>query len=322
MRRVLTRRAFLGLLALSAGCKLFNPTPDTVGPVGYNRTGGPPKADDLVAYLNRNAQPVTSVEAKDALVTARQAGEQPIDLTSYLACQKGARPGTPPNFRLQSYVVGNEEVDIGSNNQEFWFWIKRAPQPYVYHCSYADFPEVAKRGAMPFPFQPEWVVEALGMAEYDPKAKYEVNESKTTYDLVQRSRSPHGNEVAKVIAFHKAPRAGQSQVAAYLIYEADEKGQYPKDRPPVCSAFIEDSQAVSVGGKTVVLPVKVRLSCPKEKVELTINLGKTKVNQPFGQTDPNILFTRRTLNSYKSYDLARGPDAPASGVRPAGGLER
>jgi hypothetical protein len=316
MRRVLTG-ACLGLLALTAGCKIFNPGAETAAVTGP-KWSGPPKADDLVAYLNRNAQPVTSIEAPKALVTAKQGGESPIDLDSYLACQKG-RAGTPPNFRLQSYVVGNEEVDIGSNSQEFWFWIKRGA-PYVYHCSYADYPEVAKRGAMPFPVQPEWVVEAMGMAEYDPRAKYEVNESKTTYDLVQRTRSPRGTEMAKVIAFHKAPRAGQSQVAAYILYEADEKGKYSKD--PVCFARVDESQAVAAGGKTVVLPTKVTINCPKDKVELTINLGKPKVNQAFGQSDPNILFTRRTLASYKSYDLARGPDAPASGVRPAGGVER
>ncbi len=314
MRRVLTG-ACLGLLALSLGCKMFPPSPD---PAPKTTWTAPPKADDLVAYLNRNAQPVTSIEAKDALVTAKQSGEQPIDLTSYLACQKGARPGTPPNFRLQSFVVGNSEVDIGSNSQEFWFWIKRSPQPYVYHCSYADYPEVAKRGAMPFPVQPEWVVEALGMAEYDPKAKYEVNVSKDTYDLVQRTKSPKGGELVKVIAFHKAPRPGTSQVAAYILYEPDAKGKYQT----ICSAVVEDSQAVVAGGKTVVLPTKVRLICPREKVELTINLGKTRVNMPFGQSDPNVLFTRRSLNNYKSYDLARGPDAPASGIRPAGGVER
>ncbi len=319
MRRFLTRRAFLGLLALSAGCKVFNPTADTAVPVTY-KGGAAPKAEDLVAYLNRNAQPVTSIEAPKCLVTAKQNGESPLDLDSYLACQKGSRPGTAPNFRLQSYVVGNEEVDIGSNSQEFWFWIKRAPQPYVYHCSYADYPDVAKRGALPFPVQPEWVVEALGMAEYDPKAKYEVNNSGQTYDLVQRMRSPRGTELAKVIAFNKAQKPGQSQVAAYILYEADEKGNFGKD--PICFARVEDSQALVAGGKTVVLPTKVRIQCPKEKVELTINLGKPKVNQPFGQSDPGILFTRRTLGNYKAYDLARGPDAAGSGVRPAGGIER
>jgi hypothetical protein len=315
MRRILTG-ACLGLLAISLGCKTFGPSPD---PAPSPKWTGAPKADDLVAYLNRNAQPVTSIEAKDALVTAKQTGEQPIDLTSYLACQKGATPGTPPNFRLQGQLFGNSEVDIGSNSQEFWFWIKRSgPQPVVYHCSYADFPEVAKRGAMPFPVQPEWVVEALGMAEYDPKTKFEVRESKDTYDLIQRIKSPKGGELVKVIAFHKTQRPGTSQVAAYILYEPDAKGAYQT----ICTAKIEDSRTVVAGGKSVVLPAKVRLNCPREKVELIIDLGKTQVNVPFDQERTSVLFTRRQLNSYKSYDLARGPDAPASGVRPAGGLDR
>src|ERR1051325_640361 len=91
-------------------------------PVKYNTTpvvdAGPkwgattPRADELVAYLNRNAQGVTSIEARDAFIKAKQ-GDEAIDLVSYVACQKGARPGTAPNFRLQSFIVGNSEVDIG-----------------------------------------------------------------------------------------------------------------------------------------------------------------------------------------------------------------
>ena len=193
-------------------------------------------------------------------------------------------------------------MDIGSNSQEFWFWIKRAPQPYVYHCSYADYPEVAKRGAMPFPVQPEWVVEALGMAEYDPKAKYEVNASKDTYDLVQRTNSPQGRRAGQSDRLPQGAPAGNVAGGGVHPLRAGRQGEASDS---ICSAVVEDSQAVVAGGKTVVLPTKVRLTCPKEKVELTINLGKTKVNQPFGQTDPNILFTRRSLNNYKSYDLAR-----------------
>jgi hypothetical protein len=322
MRRILTA-ACLGLLTLSLGCKLFNsdPGPGT-GPAP--RLAAAPKADDLVAYLNRNAQPITSIEAKDVLLTAKQNGTDPIDLTSYLACQKGARPGTPPNFRLQGTLFGNSEVDIGSNSEEFWFWIKRsAPDAPVYHCSYANYDAVAKRGAMPFPIKPEWVVEALGMAEYDPRAKYEMQESKQTYDLIQRTTSAKGDQLVKVIAFHKAPRAGTSagtsQVAHHLLYEVDAKGKYQL----VCSAVVEDSLAVAAGGgKTSVLPTKVRLNCPKEKVELVINLGKPQVNVPFNQQRTNDLFTRQLLRNYKSYDLARGPDASGSGVRQTGGLDR
>src|SRR5262249_39505506 len=154
-------------------------------------------------------------------MTARQNNEHIGGLEGFLACQKAARPGTPANFRLQADALGSSEVDVGSNSQEFWFWIKRSPQPYVYYCAYTDFEKVAARGRLPFPFQPEWVVEALGMAEYDAHQKYEVNDtSKDTYDLVQRTKSPRGTDVVKVIAFRKAPRPGTSPVAAHILYEA------------------------------------------------------------------------------------------------------
>jgi hypothetical protein len=319
MRRVLVG-ACLGLLCLSLGCDKFRPPEPVAGPGVTTRwVSNPPRADELVGSLNRNSQVLTSIEAKDAYIKAKQ-GDEAIDLVSYVACQRGARPGTPPNFRLQCYVVGNSEVDIGSNSQEFWYWIKRAPQPYVFHCSYADYPEVAKRGSMPFPFQPEWVVEALGMAEYSPTAKYEVStQAKDTFDLVQRTRSPRGNDVVKVVAFHKAPRPGQSPVAAHIVYEGDAKGKLQV----VCSAVVEESRAVPTGnGKTAIVPTRVRLSCPREKMEMTIDLGKVQPNAYFDQNRVSDLFTRKTLQNYKSYDLARGLDTPASELRPAGGFNR
>jgi hypothetical protein len=320
MRPVLVG-AFLGLLALSSGCGPFtNNRGGTVTDVSP-RWNGKPTPDQLVAVLNQNAQKVTSLEAKKVFMTARQNNEHVGGLEGFLACQKGARPDIKPNFRLQADALGNSEVDVGSNSQEFWFWIKRSPQPYVYFCSYSDFEKVAARGRLPFPFQPEWVVEALGMAEYDARQKYEVNESKDTYDLVQRTRSPRGTDVVKVVAFRKAPRAGTSPVAAHILYETTNDAKHPYRE--VCAAIIEDSQAVPIGGgKTAVMPSKVRLRCPQENnMELTIELGQVQVNVPFDQERSGYLFTRQALRNYKSYDLARALDAPA-GVRPAGGIQR
>ncbi len=317
MRRVLAG-ACLALLALSAGCGPFNKggafAPDAAAP----RWNGTPKPEQLVAVLNQNAATLTSLEAKDAFIKARANGEE-IGLGAYLACQKSARAGTPPNFRLQAQVLGTDEVDIGSNSEEFWFWIKRSPQPYVYHCSYADYPKVASRGGMPFPFQPEWVAGALGLAEYDPKAKYDVHDSGKTYDLIEQTTSPRGTTVAKVTSFHKTPRNGATPVAGYFLYELDAKRHYDL----VCSAVISDSQAVPVAsGRSIVLPREVRLTCPKEKMELTIDLGKLRANVPFDQERISFLFTRRTLGNYKSYDLARGLDTATGEVRPAGGILR
>jgi hypothetical protein len=320
MRRVLVG-VCLGLLALSPGCNTFNPNKGGGGGTAdvTPRWTGTPKPEQLVAVLNQNAQVITSFEAKDAFIKAKQDRDE-FGLATYLACQKSAKPGTPPNFRLQGQVLGNDEVDIGANSEEFWFWIKRGG-PYVYHCSHADYKAIAARGTMPFPVQPEWVAEALGMMEYDPKTKWEVDDrSSKTYNLIDRTSSPNG-DVAKVIAFHKSPRPGTFPVAMYVLNQYDPA---KKQWQTLCSAVVTDSQVVQVGGgRTAVLPREVRLTCPREKMEMTIDLGKLAMNVPFDQDRSRALFTRQSLRNIKSYDLARSrPDEPAGDVRPAGGIQR
>jgi hypothetical protein len=150
-----------------------------------------------------------------------------------------------------------------------------------------------------------------------------VSESPKTYDLVQRVKSPTGGEQVKVVAFHKEPRAGGSQVAAYILYEPNPNpGAKGPRYQTVCSAVITDSQVVPLGnGRSAVLPSVVRLECQQpEKMELKMDLGKVRVNVPFDQNRSNDLFTRRTLNRLKSYDLARGPDTPGGEIRPTGGF--
>jgi len=322
MRPVLVG-ACLGLLALSSGCGPFvnNKGGGTVADV-TPRWSGTPKPEQLVAVLNQNAQHVSSLEAKKVFLTARVNNEHQGAMEGFLACQKAGRPGTPPNFRLQADLLGTPRVDVGSNSDEFWFFVKDPARPYVvYYCSYADYPKVAARGAMPFPVQPEWVVEALGMAEYDPKQHYEVSAQKETYDLIQRARSPRGSEIVKVVSFHKSPRPGHSAVAAYILYETTNDAKRPYKE--ICSATITESQAVPVGGgKSVMMPSVVRLHCPQENTDLTIELGKVQANVSFDQERSGYLFTRQGLRNYKAYDLAQALDPAAGGVRPAGGVQR
>ena len=35
-------------------------------------------------------------------------------------------------------ALGKEEVDIGSNRDEFWFWARQDPEPFQYFCRYDD----------------------------------------------------------------------------------------------------------------------------------------------------------------------------------------
>lgn len=300
----------LTLLMGAKGCHLIRSSSGPNTPPSDPRVwAGTPKAHDLVQLVNANARLVSSLECSRLSIDAK-VDNQSIGAEGSLACQKPASPGAGPNFRMDAVVLGKREVDIGSNGQEFWYWIRQTPQPYVYHCSYADFR--AGKAHMPFPFQPEWIVEALGIGEYDPAKTYEVRASGNVIELIERTVNPQGQPVFKVTVFQRG-REGVPRVAARVLRDA--KGN------TICMARNEEMTRDGLTGADI--PYIVRLSWPQEKMELKLTLNKPQVNVAFDAARAAAVFTRQSLNGLPGYDLARGPDAPRNGdIRQAGGAGR
>src|SRR5262249_45096578 len=131
-----------------------------------------PTAAQLTAFLNDNGGRMQSINVAYLDLDCYQ-GVQSFGLRGKLVAQKGR------NLRLTAGAVGSQELDLGSNDQEFWFWVKRGeglkkgePSPQFY-CSYRDLIE-GKVRVMPVPFQPEWLMETLGMGPYGPAEKYTI----------------------------------------------------------------------------------------------------------------------------------------------------
>jgi hypothetical protein len=257
----------------------------------------PPTADQLVAHLNRNAAQIHALVCSNVDLDCKQ-GLQQWHIPSKLACQK------PRNFRLMATVVGHSEADIGSNDYEFWYWIKRG-DPYLIHCSYQD---LEKGVRIPFPFQPEWVMEALGMAQYDPRESYEVLQKDRTYQLVQNTRNAQGQRVRKVIVFNMQ----NGQVTDHILTDLN-------GRREICRAHIDEHIEVRQG---VVLPRRIVFTYPAESLSLKMTLwhraDEVTVDPQFDAERINALFRRPVLQGVPSYDLARGPDS-TNAVQRAGG---
>jgi hypothetical protein len=245
-----------------------------------------PDAPSLVNYLNQNAKLVQTVRAKVDMDC--KADGQSIALGGHMACQK------PLNFRLKANVLGQPAVDLGSNSQEFWYWISKAQPPHVYFCSYRDLASGKVR--VPFPFQPDMVVTALGIAEYDPKATYQVKASAKTLELIQDAVSPAGQPVKKITVFNRmiASAPGQPQVLAHVLRDA--RGNL------ICQAHI---QRIKVDRATnAVVPTRVRIEWPAQKVTMQMDLSDIRVNA-IDKAQADALFQRGDLK-YSTYDLARG----------------
>ena len=63
------------------------------------------------------------------------------------------------------------EIDLGSNDELFWFWVRRNQPPAIFFCRHDQFATCPARQMIPI--EPKWLIEALGVAELDPRLPYQ-----------------------------------------------------------------------------------------------------------------------------------------------------
>ena len=299
MRSIIAGASVAVLLGVVVGCNVVAPHRRDTGGGTAVTEDRLPSTEALVGYLNRNAERVgaNALQCKNLTIDCKADG-RPVGLGGSMMCQK------PRNFRLMAKVVGQPAVDIGSNQDEFWYWISKNEPPYLFHCSYDA---LAKGANIPFPFQPDMVVTALGIASYDPSKTYQLNAPPKAnyYELIESIASPQGQPMQKVVVFDRSERfPPQPQVIAHVL--RDSKGNI------ICKATVESVQQNRDTG--AILPRKVTFSWPAQKLEMKMELHDLQVVTMTPERAGRA-FTRQSL-SYPSYDLAaRVLDGP-------GGVER
>jgi hypothetical protein len=297
----------VGLIAI-AGCNSTRwghlKSPETGGGAARPPDGQVQSVEMLVAYLNNNAGRIHTIQADSIDVTASMAGEQPPNLRGKLVATK------PDGFRMSlNGPVGLMQVaDLGSNRDEFWFWIKGpigqpAPQ---YYCRYKDLDKGV--AFMPVPFQPQWIMETLGLGPYGPPERYKLEYDDQTLRLVEKTRSPQGIVVRKVIVMKRRAAkalAGEPQVTHYLLID-------DLTNKEICSAHIAQVMVDPTTG--AVLPKKLDLVWRERNATLSITMERVAVNG----TVPEQAFVRRPMTGVQSVNLANGP--LGSDLQRAGGL--
>lgn len=292
MRQVIRGLGLAGLL-LATGCSSINKGPKRDDGVKVGRWERQPTPASLVAYLNDNARLAQGIRCEDLTLEARQGREAPASVFGRLDCSK------PRNFRLTGRAAGQPFVDIGSNDQEIWFWI-RPSSPYLFHCSH----DALTRGAVrDLPFQPDMILTALGMGEHDPAKKYDMKVNTSTVELIEPAQSLQGQPIQRVTVFSRAPARGdQPQVMAHILRDAQGK--------KICEATITHVVHDRSGAE---LPRRVQLVWPDQKLELRMSLEGVRVVQADPQ-EGQRLYSRHML-TMPGFDLALGrPDQPEGRV--------
>jgi hypothetical protein len=268
-----------------------------------------PTAPQLISYLNDNARKIDSLQVRDLDMDAgREKGlgsnlPVGVGIDGTLVCQR------PRNFRLEAYAPASRslEADIGSNDQEFWFYVKQSKPPYLFHCSHNEM----TRAQLPFPFHPDWVLDALGMTVINSPENFDVRipSRGNTIELVEKSRTPQGQPVYKVTVFNRHTAVGaEPQVVERKI--VDSRGK------EIFRAEIKQMQTLPGG---VVVPQKVVLHT--EEMRLALTLNGASANAALDQNFVQEKFSRPSYQGVQPFDLARrGGDSfsPSSDLRPAG----
>ncbi len=285
---------WVGLL-LASGCTRWN---ILHGPEKSRAPGPGPSPAARSRSSHDNSGRIQTLRCTDLDMTC-WSGLQSFGLRGKMIAQK------PRNFLLGADLFGNREVDLGSNDKEFWYWIKKADPPYQFFWSYKNL-AAGRANRIPFPFQPDWIIEALGMGTYGPAERYQVEVEGDKLKLVEKTVSPQGRPVRKVIVMNRLPvKSPHPQVTAFLLLD-------DASNEEICSAHITETQLDrNPQGRAGILPrrIEFRWSMPNQRLKLAMKLGDVTVNPPMAAAT----FARLRLQGVPSFDLATGQvDQPAS----------
>ena len=104
--------------------------------------------DQIVAAVNDNTSRVRSGVASKAYLTVPGAMRLSADLAFEM----------PRRFRLQAGTpMTGPELDVGSNDELFWLWVRRAQPPAMFYCRHDQFAASNARRIMPV--EPEWLLQ-------------------------------------------------------------------------------------------------------------------------------------------------------------------
>ncbi|MFO7908154.1 MAG: hypothetical protein ACQESR_29710 [Planctomycetota bacterium] len=118
-----------------------------------------PSMDEAIYAVNANTERVEQLRTENA--TLRCEGIAMPALRLNMAYER------PRHFRLRAELsqFTGRELDLGSNDELFWFWIRRAQQPGIYYARHDEFAVSPARDLIPI--EPHRLPETLGLVRFE-----------------------------------------------------------------------------------------------------------------------------------------------------------
>ncbi|HEY1785751.1 MAG TPA: hypothetical protein VGG30_09395, partial [Pirellulales bacterium] len=254
-----------------------------------------PNLEQVMNVVNSNSGQVQSLFTSQASVTIPGA---PTALRTLVAYQRDRR------LRLRAdTALSGTEIDLGSNDELFWFWVKRNQPPALYFCRHEQFAASAARQMLPV--EPTWLPRALGVVTFDPGRNYQGPAPISAGRLEIRTlpTTPDGNTLVTVVDDSRG-----------IVLE---EHVYDRQGNRLASALLSRHQRDGTTGIT--LPRHVDLHLPTMQLQIGIDLKDLQINRL--QPSQSDLWIKPNPPGYPEVDLADpnlrlGPPPTARGAAP------
>lgn len=253
--------------------------------------------DQVIAVVNQNAAKVQNYQTNNATISVPGNALVPA-LRGNIAAER------PNKLRLQaSTAISGPEVDLGSNEELFWFWVKRNEPPAVYFSRHDQFTGSAAQQVMPI--EPSWLLDALGFMQFAPTDFHE-------------GPVPHGNgtlEIRSVVQSRLGPLTRNTVIDAKRAWVLQQH-IYDGRGTLLASATARSHQFYPTVGAS--LPQEIDVSLPLAQMALTIDVGTVQINQ----LAPNpALWQLPVLTGYPQMNLGTAPANTVSAMGAPGSAD-
>jgi len=237
-----------------------------------------PSLDQVIAAVHDNTQRVRSLMSTQAVLVVPGVPR----LSARVACEP------PRRFRLQAQTsLTGPELDIGSNDDLFWLWLRQHQPPITAFCRHDQYAQSQARRLLPI--RAEWMPELLGLVTFQPDAVHDGPYPQADGRIEIRSRLDSGDgEILKSTILDGTTGLVAEQ---HLFTPAGER---------LASVRTTRYRVDPPSGAAV--PHLVEVSWPTSGVDFKLELASVTVNG--ASPDPTQLWQMPAYPGYVPVDLA------------------